>query len=641
MTLAVSANLAATTQLLGLGEATATLYVGDTHMKDVGRQTFLTNSFVGGLVHSAYHPLLATLTRGLYLDELLAREKEASGRVSIQGMGDYTDTPADIEAALATSVFVRSGIRMDGCDMENHGSSNAWGVVNLLSGSYNWIKRNVFRRLGLLDEELIRAVGGAAEVLTPKDTITMAHGLLHHTRPDDSTPESLSTEVRENDEAYRSASYEHFWKCSAADLSYWECLVNYDVADRKQTERGGRTPAIYLQAHEHARIPIDDREVPVFDISLDTQDHNHLLAVMPGISEFQIRLVESFMDHQLRLNPHARFRLSAHFPLSRVSNFFSSCEEKKALRRLLSREEIIFVTGAHTHARDDRDLTSKMGLKRKSPLRQVTWPAIVTHSPWQDRKGGAHSAAQAIGRDRMWVEKGENGRAELKIAPEFRGLNPQDINASNEVQEALKSYARDHGFLRAEESKKAAKQFFVVFLKRQARRFGEFFTQAINPVSKKKIGQYWREDSWLRNAVDNLTAVSVVEAFNEAQHLIPFLESVIHFLEVEPTPAALAVRAQIEGVFTMLSGAYVQGRDAFEKAVGRGDDPHSLRRYDDFLARTGVNTLPGILLNLPRGSQARDFALLGGMSASRAEYERHRGKPTRVPNQVEPISVPV
>ncbi len=640
--IAGATNLAASCQVLGLGEAITTLYAGDTHAKDVGRQTFLTNSFVSSLVPSAYHPLLATLTRGLYLDELLAREREvAPGPVRLQGMGDYTDTPSDLEAALATSVFQRSGIQMDGSAMENHGSSNAWGVVNLLSGSYRWIKRNVFRRLGLLDEELIRAVGGPREVLTPKDTIRMAHGLLHQARPDGSTPESLSTEVRAIDAAYRSPDYDRFWRRSAADCSYWECLVNFDVADRNQTEREGRTPTIYLQAHESARCRVDGRDVPVFDISLDTQDHNHLLAIMPGISDFQVRLVESFMDHQLALNADAKFRLSAHFPLSRVSNLFTSCRDKKALKRLLSRKEVVFVTGAHTHARDDRDLTKKMGLDRSDGLRQVTWAAIADYSPWRDPQQGKDCRAQAIGRDRMWVERDANGRAVLKIAPEFRALNPQDINASRDVQEAIESYGRDHGFLRAAESKAAVKTFFKVFLKRQVRRIGEFFTQAINPVGKKKVRQYWKEDSILRNAVDNLTAVSVVEAFNEAKHLIPFLESIIRFLDLEAGPEPLAVRGQIEGVLTALSGAHSRERGEFEEAVQRGADPHSLRKHDDFFARTGVNTLPEIFVNLPRESQARNFALLGGMSAARAEYERHRGKPTRVPNEALRFSVPL
>src|SRR3990167_8567213 len=110
MTIAATSRMAVSSATLGFGEAVTTLYVGDTHMKDVGQQTLFTNSSVGKILHPAYHPLLATLTRGLLLDELLAREAEQSQHLSLQGMGDYTDTPSDMEADHAVTIFERSRI---------------------------------------------------------------------------------------------------------------------------------------------------------------------------------------------------------------------------------------------------------------------------------------------------------------------------------------------------------------------------------------------------------------------------------------------------------------------------------------------------------------------------------------------------
>ncbi len=648
----LAATTAASGAILGLQEAARTLYVGDTHMKDVGRQTFLTNTFVGKFVHSAHHPLLATLTRGLYLDELLARQCDAMKRpaeasvpvrhLSMQGMGDYTDTPSDMEAALAVKIFEKNAIPMDGCDMENHGSSNAWGVVNLLSGSYQWLKKHVLRRLGLLDHEFTRAVGGHTKVLTPKDTMEMAHRLLHQTRPNGSTPDALNIKVSKEDTLEAFPEFGRFWKQSSGDRSYWECLINYDVADLKETERGGRTPSLYLQAHEQSRHRIGDREVPVFDISLDTQDHHHLLAIIPGISEFQIRLVESFMDHQLRQNPEARFRLSAHFPLrdvaSGITGLFASCRDKAALKRLLSREEIILVTGAHTHERAVHDLREVLDLERDTPLAEVTLPAIVAYSPWQDFPGAVYQTAQAIGRDTMWVEQHE-GQEHLRIDYEFVGLDERDFEASSMVQASLQKLEREHGYIRYDVVRKAVRKFFGVFVKRQARRLLEFFTQPLGMAKKKKkFMEFWKEDSVIRNAVDNLTAVSVTEAFDETKRLIPFLESILHFLDLEASGEPLAVKAQIQGVLTTLSDTYRLEHQAFEQAVQRGEDPNSLRRFDDFFARTGVHQLPSILVDLPKASQARHFALLAGMRAARAEYELQGGRPTEVPNQVPTIS---
>ena len=640
MTLAVSANLAATAQILGLGEVSTTLYVGDTHIKDVGRQTFLTNSFVGGFVATADHPLLATLTRGLYLDEIMTRESERNPYVRLQGMGDFTDTPSDEEAAVSNTIFERHPIPMDGCDMENHGSSNAWGVVNLLSKSYNWLKRHIFGRLGLLDLEFSKAVGGTPQILTPRDTIKMAHSLIHRTRPNGSTPDSLNIRVTEKETKSGSIRFSDCWKQSPVDQSYWECLVNYDTADKNQAEREGRTPTIYLQAHER-RFHVDGRDIPVFDISMDTQDHNHLLAIMPGISEFQVGLVESFMEERLKKNPSSIFRLSAHFPLSGVSGFFTSCGEKAALKRLLSRSEVVFVVGAHTHDRAVTDLKKTLRLNRSSPLTEVTLPTIVKYSPWQSSKGAPDQTAQAIGIHRMWVEKDDRGTTVLKIAHEFGGVNPEEIRTTDGVREAVASYSADHGYLTADVAKKAARRFAWVFLKRQMRRLGAFFTQAMNPVSKKKVHDYWKEDSMIRNAVDNLTAVSVTETSERAKRLMPFLESLIHFLDVEPSPEALAVRGNIQGVLTALSATCDETRKAFEEAVARGEDPHRLRRFDTYLADTGVNQLPKFFLDLPRGSLARHYALLTGMEVARAEYQFHRGKPTKIPNQVPTITIQI
>jgi hypothetical protein len=80
-------------------------------------------------------------------------------------------------------------------------------------------------------------------------------------------------------------------------------------------------------------------------------------------------------------------------------------------------------------------------------------------------------------------------------------------------------------------------------------------------------------------------------------------------------------------------------RRAFEESVRDVVDPEHLDRVVDFFERSGAHELSEILPSLPDGSQARDFALVAGMRAARAEYVLQGGRPTKVPNTLSTISV--
>lgn len=643
-------------RLLGMGQVSTTLYVADPQFEHLGPRVFTKNLLMDRLISSSLRNTAAVVTAPLFVDTLLDRVREGcrGENVRLQVLGDVPDTPCRSEMEEFEAVLARHDLPVDGYDRGNHSSSNAFGAINLLSGLYRFLSRKL-RRPSWLERELCEACGGSRNVLTPRQTIQGMHRILHCRRPDGSTPEGLNVRVAEAgnegyrlvgeknpvpfDEAHRTQTHETFWRRSASDTPFWECLVNYDVADLPRRERKGRADPFYLQASEQGLE--DGSEVPVYAISLDTQDHDHLMSVWPGVSEFQIRLMETFIDERLKENPAARFKLSSHFPTSKILGWYAGCGAKKALKRLLSRKEVVFFASAHTHEREVEKLTERLGLARETPLTEVTVPSLIDFHPVQDRDSKAYQDARALARERIRLES-ESGKPVLKIDVEYIGLDREDLpEATAEVDLALASYRRDHGYLRARETLwEIRKKYLVGFLERQFRRVTEFFTVAINPRHEKKFRHYWGEQSFVQNVVNLLTTASVVTMFNEAEHLIPLLESALRFVRAEDA-GELAAAAQIRGILTVLGGQYRQRLAQFDAAVACGAGTAELRGFNDLFARAGVDRLPTILLQLGKRGPARAFAVLAGLEASREEYEFERGRPTKIPNRVPTITIPV
>jgi hypothetical protein len=99
--------------------------------------------------------------------------------------------------------------------------------------------------------------------------------------------------------------------------------------------------------------------------------------------------------------------------------------------------------------------------------------------------------------------------------------------------------------------------------------------------------------------------------------------------------------AQVEGVLRCLETEYPALSASFDAAVARGERASELRQHNDLFVRTGVDRLSRALIPLKPGGQARTFATLAGLEASREEYQFHRGRPTRIPNKVPTISIAV
>ena len=164
------------------------------------------------------------------------------------------------------------------------------------------------------------------------------------------------------------------------------------------------------------------------------------------------------------------------------------------------------------------------------------------------------------------------------------------------------------------------------------------------PFFWKRFQNYMRKPSFVQDIFDALTVVSTEQMFNEAEHLLPFFESLTQFISKETAPgdaAAEALLAGVQKVYADLKRHYNERRPAFDTAVKNKTDAAELTQYKDLFERTGLDALPATLLNLKEDGEARAFAVMVGLESARAEYEFHRRKPTEVPNDALTVTIPI
>ncbi len=673
-----------------VGQSHWTIHLADTQFEVLGRRTFIDSSLVVLLFPPASRNVASVATLPPYVQALFrcAIDQIHSSapwhqslalpgggpQIVCMDAGDTADTPCLVEIGFLEMILNNAGIPLRGFTTGNHSRSNIFGVFNLLSTTFDGLRRYL-KRPQFLDDELCQACTGSEgdAVLTPSESFRTMHRMLHNPhvgKPDLVRINRHVTQANSRwyllegsrakhpiDRAHCRDVFETFWfsDITPGGREYWECVVNYDVADLPKPQRKNRVDPFYIQASLETRFELKDgTTVPVYSINLDTQDQDHLLATVPGISEFQIRLAEVFMAERLRENPKARFKLHMHFPVQRegrvptlkmmetVLHPLIPFRRRRALRRLLSREEVILVTSGHTHERYVHDLNEALGLGRRTPLMEVTFPSLVDFHP-KLNPDGTFQDARALGLERTWVEYDYQKRPFLRIAIEYRGIHTSDLSSlTPRVNEALEAYQKHHGYHRAHRLMKILHQKYAMgWVRRHARRFSEIFTIGLNPWSEG-FAAYWRDRSFLQYLVDNLTLVSIIQMFIEARYLMPLLEALLPFVDVEwRTPEGKSVRAEIQEIWQSLRDRYPVAQPAFRSGFLSGAPVEKLRQFNDFFLRAGVDRLSKLFLSFPKGSQAEAFVVLAGLQASEDEYRYHRRRPTSVPNAVPVFNVPL
>ncbi|HSA58075.1 MAG TPA: hypothetical protein VLJ37_00105 [bacterium] len=646
---------------LALGQTHTTLYVADPQFEHLGPRSAVDNPLIDRMVPSADRNLISTSTAPLFVDTLLNHVRENHDARSMQVLGDVPDTPCKSELTHFEKVLDRHPVPVEGYDRGNHSSSNAYGVVNLLSRAYRFLVR-VMKGRDPLKKDVCQSCSNEGNVLTPRETFRGMHRILHRHHANAAPIERINRSVAAV--TGKAAIFsdgtppvllkpsnhrqivEAFWKPtpdSDGRARYWESMVNFEVADQDIPDRKTKVTPFYVQATEEARFRLESgTEVPVYTISMDSLDNGNPLAVIPGVSALQVRLVEAFIEEKLKENPNARFKLSSHFSSIRILKGATSCEARELLRGLLSREEVVLFSGGHSHERELTNLTEKLGLKRASGLMEIIVPSLVDYHPSQNGDSKMFQDARALVIETMKVEKDAQGRPVLRIDLEYQGLDREDLKEghTSEVEERLKWFKGRHGYQRAKETVNDLKRRHIRgFAVRRLKHLGE----CLGLFGLRALRKGWkRVFSPVQALFDNFTVVSTVQMFNECEHYIPFLESLVHFMKMdEEGVGESAARAQIEGILTLLQKEYAPRRQQFEKEVQAGTSAVELKRFNDLYEIAGMHLLPELFLQLKMGGQARAFAVLAGLDASQEEYEYHRGRPTKVPNNVPAISIPI
>lgn len=679
-------------RVLPSSSSLVTYYVSDAQFEYLGARGFTHNPLLKWFFEPADRNAILTQTAPLWVDELLRHVKaDHQGRPqAIEVKGDTADTPLQTEVRRLETIIGRQEIHVEGYTRGNHSSGNIFGVINLASPWYERIRNFRWWPLSLfrfsLDEQLEGAAGTPGEILNQKATMDSMHRIVSHHREDRPFPKRLTTAVHKADyDGYELLSNEEsservafsrenldrnfktFWKPTRGtelgltrETRFWECIINYDIADQKHRYRGTDVNPLYLQASETARFRAEDeKEYPVFTISIDGLDHRNLLtAVGAGVSEFQVRLIETFMDRMLLENPRARFKISSHFSAQDLVSVpwympwrrRRGAKAREAFRRLLAREEVILYSFGHTHARNVTDLNKDLKLGRKSSLTEINVPSLIDYHPNKQRHNGEYHDARALVVEKLKLAEEPGKPRRLVIDLEYRGLDARDVREGRtpEVEAALKDFDENHGYNRAQETVKVLRnQHLFGFCYSHLKRLGEFVVQGFLqlPFRPRRWWRYWKDLSIGQYLVDNFTVVSTVNQFNEAYHMIAFLESVARFIGPDAEPGQLAVRGQILGLRTALMENAYKRQHEFEEALSSGRRPGELKQYNDLFLRARTYVLPDLLLRLKPGSPARTFAVLASIQASREEFLQRRFlfskvKPTDVPNEVPSIEIP-
>ncbi len=667
-------------RLLAADATLVTYYLSDLQFEHLAARGFTHNDLVKRLFPPADRNVIATQTAALFTDELLSHlQQQHAGEVQVvEVKGDVADTPLRCEVARLERILNRHELPVEGYARGNHSSGNVFGVINRASPWYDWLRKLPLIGRFSLDQQLERAAEEPGEILSPRGTMETMHHIISGIREDIPGPKRITTAVDTADDggyqlldsneriAFTPENLERnfrtFWRPtkgvqikSPRESRLWECVVNYDIADQRQDGRATKVNPIYLQASEVCRFRAsDDTEYPVYTISIDGLDHTNMMAAVgAGVSGFQVRLIETFIEERLRENPRARFKISSHYSAQNLTSVpwympwrrWQGGRGRELFGQLLKREEIILYSFGHTHQRRVTDLNKELKLGRKTPLTEINVPSLIDYRPNIERHEEDYHDARAVVVERLRLEEGPQGR-HLVIELGYRGLDREDVQEGKTaaVKSALEAYSRDHGYIRAHETAKMLhNKHFLGWCQSHAKRLGEFlwYGGAHLFLHPRRWAEYWQGLSVTQYLIDNLTVVSTVNMFNEAYHLLPFLQSVADFIREDDEPAQLAIRGQILGLRTVLMEEYVVRRHDFEEALSHGRRPAELSLYNDLFKRTRMHLLSELLMKLREGGEARAFAVLAGLEASRQEFIHDRRKPTTVPNQVPPLHIPL
>lgn len=655
--------------------------LSDLQIDHLSRRGAFKNPLVDRYIHSADRNTISTQTLDVYVDALIKaivdQYPQKDFRISV--LGDVADTPYVQEIKRLHQILGQYPYPVLGYPRGNHSSGVVFGVINRASENYDLIRQLPLLGGGFkLDEHLEGQADDPGDILTQSATMIAVRDImgLHREmmdpietirvnvdRADGKSycllgPGSCEEKKVEFTKDYLERNFYTFWKeapPSQTSVPLWECIINHDVADEREDGRATRVNPLYLQATEIACFKNSKgEEYPLYTINIDGLDHTNLLAAKgAGISEFQVRLIEIFIDKKLKENPRARFRMAGHFSAEDdilKTPWYLPWRERKtknareAFYKLLSREEIISYTFGHTHRRNIRDLNQTLKLGRQTPLPSINVASLIDYHPYENVSEPPNGRAATI--EHYSFEESEDGICTLKITISYEGLNAQDLTEAQgrtpQVDEAYQKFSKEHGYLRISETVNDLRNKHLKgWIWSHMKRLGDFLEKGLvwAITDHEKWKEYWAHMSLAQYIFDNLTVVSTVNMFNEAFHLMGFMQAVADLIGEEASPGDQAIKAQISGLRTALLEEYIPRHREFEAALSQGERASELKQYNDLFQRAHTYELTRLLTQLSPQSPARAFSIMAGIEASLQEYEVEKRPKSHVPNTLPPIQL--
>lgn len=642
------------------------IYAGDFQFRTPQDQGPVQNAvFDKGLVSVAIRSLYADAAAPAHLIELIrrtyAKVPDKSAFTGLKGMGDYGDLGCDQEfdrLRLVVRLLLEENpdLRFTLLTPGNHDGGFYMGTL-LRSGKslladiwYPSVERDA--KLGQCGEaesmlergesvaELLAIVQGTKdnpEKAREKITTHIKAGGRAGFRPQDGKRLSFKKDA---DQIFTT-----LWK-ENAELGRYDAIlhVNNNVFDHHHDEHENGKKDIFSTISEATQMRRDPRQwielqatrqaefatsagvpVPVYEIALDTMDLTKAGpfagAIKGHISQLQISAAENFMNAKLAENPNAKFKLTMHYPVSKMV----ACA-RGAMKRLLEREDVILVADAHVHERGfTADMRDEFKLKRNTPLAHLTVPSAID------------MPREVVLEKMSFTEIGGKGRIDFDFT--FESLPETAIPGYNPtVKEALDYFEALLAAKKQDAPKIGDKTYLYINEDEVIAGLSPRMKRIANNKAKRdiQIGELLTIFFRLGASHKFIAEGSLRQMKIDFDYFLDFLDLVTGLLQLENPDKAKVLKSRVAEMRTYY--------DAWKVGYLRHDRqkrPFAERRsHNDLYTNAHLDDVFQFLnQELPQDGATRAFFTAIGMRATAEEREYHGDKMAAVPGNVTAAAV--
>lgn len=640
------------------------IYVGDFQFRTPQDQGPVQNAaFDKGIVTVANRSLYSDSSSPAYLVELLlgaySKIPEGAKFTGIVGMGDYLDLGCDQEAnmlliSLRQMMEENPELRFALMVPGNHDGGQFMGTI--------WSTKNFFNLTGYLYPDFILDAqigmcGDQDQILERNESVKLLDHVVRESQDGEGPSfEDVVAHIKTGSRrGFRTPHNDRYSFKKDADeifkdvwhptpeLDRWDAVIHYDndILDqhhdegsaeeekifRKLTEfahmRGDVKQWIHLQARKQAEFETESgATVPVYEIALDTMDFtsnsDFAGAIKGHMSKLQISMVGNFMDRMLKENPNAKFKLAMHYPVEDLS----MCA-RKALKRLLEREEVILVADAHVHERGfDADVREFFKLDRVTPLARLTVPS------------SADSPREAVLEEMSFTEDGGKARIDFKF--KFEGVEEADVRGADPVVfEALEYLETQLSELKRKDFPDVESPYVYINEDEVISRYDGELARIASSGGRRSIQirevlniifRLWGRASHKLTAEGSIPQMQI-----DFKYFLPYLDVLAGLLKLQYPEKAAELMAKIAD----MKAQYEAWSKSYERRREQGYPNSGVKIMNSLYTDAELDEVYDFINDeIPEGSFAKAFAVIVGKRAAEEEAKYHGYETPEVADEV-------